>query len=143
MQRSSIVALRAPLRVNTISPIAILVTRPNIWTVTLLEVAPGASRTRLVVAKNSGPNSADTRKSGVGDAETLQTLETIILIGKQHTLSFDAAGNLTQGDPALLEQEFVCLIERDDGTRDIIRPSELLKLSGLSAWPTTNSLLKR
>ncbi len=79
----------------------------------------------------------------IGDAETLQTLETIIPIGKQHTLSFDAAGNLTQGDPALLEQEFVCLIERDDGTCDIIRPSELLKLAGLSAWPTTDSLLKR
>jgi hypothetical protein len=66
---------------------------------------------------------------------------TIVPIAPDHTLVFDAAGNLTQGDPTLLEQEFVCLIERDDGTRDIVRPSELLRIAGLKQWPITDSLL--
>ncbi len=67
---------------------------------------------------------------------------TIVPIAPDHTLVFDAAGNLEQGDLSLLDRECICIIERHDGSRDLIRPSELLKLVGMSAWPTTDSLLK-
>ncbi len=69
--------------------------------------------------------------------------QTIVPIAPDHTFAFDPAGNLRQGDAYVFEKEFVCLVEHDDGTRDVMRPSELLKLAGLSAWPTAESLTIR
>jgi serine/threonine protein kinase len=62
---------------------------------------------------------------------------TVIPLRPDHTLVFDAAGNLEQGDLYLLDRDCICIVERDDGSRDLLRPSEFLKRIGLTAWPTT------
>jgi hypothetical protein len=61
------------------------------------------------------------------DTETREPLWAAVLVGDGKSVTFSADGKVLHGDPEIIERELVCLIEKPDGSMEILKPSEFQK----------------
>jgi WD40 repeat protein len=63
----------------------------------------------------------------VWDGDTAEPRLVIVAATDEESVAFSAAGQLWQGDTAVVEQEFVYVVEQDGGRLELLKPSEFLE----------------
>jgi len=73
----------------------------------------------------------------VWDAETTEPLWVGVQLGTGASATFSAAGQVLDGDPDVIEEHFVYLVENEDGQQELLKPSEFQKRISLPHAPST------
>jgi WD40 repeat protein/serine/threonine protein kinase len=63
----------------------------------------------------------------VCDAGTYDPQWVVLPLSQGKSITFSAAGHILHGDPELVESELIYLIEQDDGSIELVEPTEFLK----------------
>jgi WD40 repeat protein len=69
-------------------------------------------------------SAADDGTTIVWDVQTTEPLWVGVQLGERETATFSAAGQVLDGDPDVLEEHFVYLVENEDGQQELLKPSE-------------------
>ena len=76
---------------------------------------------------------ADGCTSQLWDVAAGRPLWTAIFLKPDKLATWDASGHLIAGDPEVIEQEIVYIVEHDDGRQELLKPSEFAKYEAQAA----------
>jgi WD40 repeat protein len=69
----------------------------------------------------------------VWDAETTEPVWVGVQLRSRESATFSAAGQVLDGDPDVLEEHFVYIVENEDGRQELLKPSEFRRRIAESA----------